>query len=296
MECEQQGGSACGEDSISAQYVHTRTSGLVLEDNRRMRQAIASVQSKAREVRAAGDEKEATAFESRVRVLEACLGDRRAECELAIQGMTPPELNAIRRTMLADVRYLGVDVVSISANSSQMYDEVLASRVAHVPLRASRDRLDDDSYRVELTLRTRHDGDSGVVDVMSDSMHVSDPSVSAQGGMRLVRLQPGQSISLTAIARPGTAREHTKWRAAHTAVVLMPEHADLLPGVQPTDVGVRVLKVGTNHQTDALQCVLDAIAELVLRIEFAVQDVSNPTGGSDVDVVDPFDVMGVGYA
>lgn len=281
---------------ICAILLQTATQQLVKHDADSLRSVIDAIMKKASALELKSEIVEAKALVRQADTLQHGVADVSSECELAIKGVNVEEINAIRRVMLADVRYLGVDVVSISANSSLMFDEMLASRVAHIPLHAQRSRLDDDGYRVELRLEARHTGDLGIVNVMSDDVLASDPTVHVQKGMRLARLQPGQSISLTAVARPGTGREHTKWRAVHTAVVLRPEHAKLSKGTEHGLEGMCILKVGTNSQTTALQSVVDAINELQLRIRFAKDDVLNPTGGSDVDLVDPFDVVGVGYA
>lgn len=236
------------------------------------------------------DELEKVTLAKKISSLETCMSDPSSAVQFHIRGMLTEEMNAVRRTLVADVRYLAVDVVSISANSSQMYDEMLASRIAHVPLRAPRELINNDSYTVTLKLVAAMDEDApGLHEVMSDMLVTSDDRVQPQRGYRILRLQPGQSVDIVAVARPGTAREHTKWRAVHTSVLTQQE--------ERADGGVaNVLSVETNWQQDAVGAVCDAVDELCLRIGTTVEDIQNPQGGSDVDVIDHFDALGVGYA
>lgn len=253
----------------------------VVADNDRLFEATRIICNRMHEC---VDEKERHAYERQLQKVQSAFSDPACFSKLVVRGMMTEELNAIRRTLLADLRFLAVDVVSISANSSQMYDEMLASRIAHVPLRAPRDLIDHDHYVVHMMLEASYPADArGVMEVMSDSLMVSDTRVQPHRGFRIVRLQPGQSVRVSAVARPGTAREHTKWRAVHTAVLTQED-------------GCNVLVVETNWQQDALGAVCDAVDEVCLRIEHTIQDISNPQGGSDVDVMDHFDAVGVGYA
>lgn len=216
-----------------------------------------------------------------VQMLRAALPVPEQEAEITVRGLSAEELNAVRRTLAADIRTLAVDVASISANSSVMHDEMLASRIAYVPLRAPRDLLDRDDAVVQIVLRAHlpaSEPRGRVLDVMSDALTTSDPRVQPQPGIRICRLRPGQSVDVVAMARPGTAREHSKWLAVHTSVVC--------PAKKGEAPGALLLRVGTNFQMSALEAAAEAVRELRVRLAIAMEDVLNP-GGPRVAGADP---------
>jgi len=232
------------------------------------------------------DPPSAPGLEKHLRILASADARPQQEADIVVHGLETEEVNAVRRVLLTDTRFLGVDVVKISQNSSLVVDELLAHRIAHVPLRAPRSIVDRDGAVVQLVLRAAHEGQvPGVLDVMSDRLLSSDPRVTPQPGMRILRLQPGQSVDVVAFARPGTAREHTKWRAVHTAVVRPAGGVGTASDATGGERGV-LLRVGTNWQADAVEAATEAVREVRRRLALAMEDVRQP-GGPRVVGADP---------
>lgn len=185
--------------------------------------------------------------------------------QIEVGPIKAPELNAIRRVLLADMRTLAIDVVKIEQNSSVMWDEMLTSRIAYVPLRCPPDMLRDNKCVVQITLVVRNTT-SKMKEVWSDDLEINTPAVSAQRGIRIVRLLPGQEIVLCAWARPGSGREHSKWRAVHTAAVT--------PGTTPHS---QCLIVECNFQHSAKQALLLSIEELIAQCNHLKKSLAEPT-------------------
>jgi DNA-directed RNA polymerase subunit D len=126
--------------------------------------------------------------------------------------------------MIAEVPKLAIDEVLIHENTSLLYDEQLALRLALIPLKAAlRDFAPDD--RISLTLQAISPERAGSTMVYSKELISSDPGVEAAfqhipvvklisderevGGLRSVARQ---KIVLEAIARLGRGKEHAKWQ------------------------------------------------------------------------------------
>ncbi|KAH6562152.1 hypothetical protein BASA50_007684 [Batrachochytrium salamandrivorans] len=135
--------------------------------------------------------------------------------------------NALRRTMIADVPTVAIDLVEFESNSSVLTDEFLAHRLGLIPLNSeqvasityTRDcscqqycpqcsvelhlnvRCDEDHTR-EVTSRDLISAHSNIVPIIGGD---GDP------GILIAKLRKGQEINLRCIAKKGTAKEHAKW-------------------------------------------------------------------------------------
>ena len=130
--------------------------------------------------------------------------------------------NAYRRACLGDIPTMAVDSVRIHENTSQMADEVLAHRIGLLPLEGDASRFRTPSEcecprgcaRCECSLRldvqAPPDRPRGVSS--TDVQGTADVRTSAAlGVVDLVKLPPGRRIRLTAVARRGTGRAHSRW-------------------------------------------------------------------------------------
>ena len=162
--------------------------------------------------------------------------------ELYIDGFPLPFLNAIRRYSMAKVPTYAIDEVTIVANTSLMFDEMLAHRLAMVPLR-SEDYIDkllatDVSLCEKCSLDSEEKPPKDVCDkcfinmfleveaheqevtVYSGDIKSEDPYVKpVYDNIPIVILAPGQRISLELRARIGRGLEHAKWSPTTIAVV-----------------------------------------------------------------------------
>lgn len=147
--------------------------------------------------------------------------------------------NSLRRTILAEVPTMAIDLVEIEANTSVLPDEFLAHRLGLVPLNSKNCDQDVEYTRdcdcenhcarcsVTLTLHARCTGDE-VMPVYARDLVVSSERANewvgspvitdAEGkGPIIAKLRRGQELKMTCIAKKGIAKEHAKW--APTAAV-----------------------------------------------------------------------------
>jgi DNA-directed RNA polymerase subunit D len=149
---------------------------------------------------------------------------REHEVRFMLTGVKTRVANALRRAMIAEVPKLAIDEVLIHENTSLLYDEQLALRLALIPLKTDlRDFTPDD--RISLTLQALSPERAGSTMVYSKELISSDPGVEAAfqhipvvklisderevGGLKSVARQ---KIALEAIARLGRGKEHAKWQ------------------------------------------------------------------------------------
>jgi len=149
---------------------------------------------------------------------------REHEVRFMLTGVKTRVANALRRVMIAEVPKLAIVEVLIHENTSLLYDEQLALRLALIPLKtALRDFSPDD--RISLTLQAVSPERAGSAMVYSKELISSDPGVEAAfqhipvvklisderevGGLKSVARQ---KIALEAIARLGRGKEHAKWQ------------------------------------------------------------------------------------
>lgn len=141
--------------------------------------------------------------------------------------------NALRRTMIAEVPTVAIDIVEVEKNTSVLPDEFLAHRLGLIPLNSKNCDQDMEYTRdctcesycsrcsVRLSLHARCTGDevmkiySRDLVVGSDRANewvgnpvITDPQ--AQGPL-ICKLRKGQELKLSCIARKGIAKEHAKW-------------------------------------------------------------------------------------
>jgi len=138
--------------------------------------------------------------------------------EFILSGATPAFANSLRRAMMGEVPIMAVDEVEIVENDSALYDEIIAHRLAMVPLKTPLkgyalpqdcrcDGKGCPKCTVELSLEAE-----GPAVVKSGDLKSSDEEViPVSPDVELVRLSGGQKLKLTAFARLGLGRDHAKW-------------------------------------------------------------------------------------
>jgi len=161
--------------------------------------------------------------------------------EIAISGMPLPLLNALRRYALAKVPTYAVDEVMVVINTSHMFDEMLAHRIAMIPLRSEEALERVKELDIDVCSKCGSDSEdkppSDVCEkcyvhmfleavaedseytVYSSDIKSEDEFVKpVYGNIPIVILSPGQRISLELRARVGRGIEHIKWSPATIAV------------------------------------------------------------------------------
>lgn len=153
--------------------------------------------------------------------------------------------NGLRRTMIAEVPTMAIDLVTVTENTSPLHDEYIVHRLGLIPLSSVRvdefeytrdcdceEHCDKCSVRFSLDV----DFNSGVVgkdetrlvtskdlvnlssanELCSGVEPVHDSGDSAElnmesAGIVVARLAKGQAIKLVAIAKKGIGKDHAKW-------------------------------------------------------------------------------------
>jgi len=161
--------------------------------------------------------------------------------ELFVDEAPLPLLNAIRRYSLAKVPTYAIDEVTVVSNTSAMFDEILAHRLAMVPLRSeeSIDKLSsidvttcekcsldseekppkDVCEKCFVNMFIEVEAHDSEVTVYSRDIKSEDPYVKPVfDNIPIVILAPGQRIALEIRARIGRGLEHAKWSPATVAV------------------------------------------------------------------------------
>ncbi|MDI6885531.1 MAG: hypothetical protein QMD22_04125, partial [archaeon] len=100
------------------------------------------------------------------------------EVKFMLSGMKPRFANALRRAMIAEVPKLAIDEVEIHENTSLLYDEQLALRLALIPLKTDLSAFSPDE-RVSLTLEAISPEREGYTMVYSKELISFDPKVEA---------------------------------------------------------------------------------------------------------------------
>ena len=159
-----------------------------------------------------------------------------------LSGVKAGFANALRRAMIAEVPKLAIDEVNIHENTSLLYDEQLALRLALIPLKTDLGVYSADDV-VSLTLKAESPERAGYTMVYSKELISSDPGVEAAfenipivklistekeiGGIRAIARQ---RISFEAIAKLGRGKEHAKWQpvtvCSYKSVANMPDEEE----------------------------------------------------------------------
>lgn len=163
--------------------------------------------------------------------------------------------NALRRIMISEVPTLCIDMVTFSENTSVLADEFIAHRLGLIPLRSltkdmsqwnynhscdcgelacqncsvsftldcdfetlcEQDRSAD-NFKVNVTTRDLISANPDVVPAHF-SNEAEEENTQDTGGITILTLGRGQKISLTATAKKGIGKEHSKWSPVSTCAL-----------------------------------------------------------------------------
>jgi DNA-directed RNA polymerase subunit D len=148
------------------------------------------------------------------------LTDRRAR--LVVTGVPPAFMNAVRRTLVAEVPKLAIHKVTVYDNTSALFDEIIAHRLGLVPLPTDPSTLNmkgqvdaegKPSYLLRYTLTKEGPGT-----VTSGDLECEDKSFQpVDGKIPIVELLAGQRLILEAEAILGDGTQHAKWQVCNGA-------------------------------------------------------------------------------
>ncbi|MEM5815380.1 MAG: DNA-directed RNA polymerase subunit D [Candidatus Aenigmatarchaeota archaeon] len=142
--------------------------------------------------------------------------------KFSVDGIKPGFANALRRIMSFEIPTMAIEWVDIKRNDSALYDEILAHRLALIPLTFDKkaykipedaeniDNVKDSSVYCKLILKKK-----GPCVVYAEDLKSDDESVRpAFNKIPIVVLLDGQELDLIAYARLGYGKEHIKWQGA----------------------------------------------------------------------------------
>ena len=144
------------------------------------------------------------------------------ELEFVLEDTNPQFANAIRRIAVGEIPILAVDSVDFEHNDSVLYNEIIAHRLAMIPLVFE---------PKEVHFRDEHEGKKtcgnceivlaidkkGPCFVYSKDMKSANKDVSPlYDNIPIVELFEGQKLKLEATAILGLGKDHAKWQASNT--------------------------------------------------------------------------------
>lgn len=166
--------------------------------------------------------------------------------DFTLHGSDVSLANALRRTMIAEVPTMAVELVTVLENTTALHDEYLAHRLGLVPLMSVRadefvmaadcdcddycvkcavqfeineecsENNEDTQWVTSTALRNRDERSELCASVVP--VHDSgDDEVLEEGGdvvspgIIIMKLAPGQKLHMKMLARKGIGKEHAKW-------------------------------------------------------------------------------------
>lgn len=169
-----------------------------------------------------------------------------------LRGVDLSVANALRRTMIAEVPTLAIDLVTINVNTGVLHDEYIAHRLGLIPINSSMsDKLNYprncsckgycNKCTAEFSLKVK--GKKGdPIQVTSADLHLTEPMPTDIGEemkegeevgpaklfdesgheeppILITKLKENQELDLIALARKGIGKEHAKWNPTATVAL-----------------------------------------------------------------------------
>jgi DNA-directed RNA polymerase II subunit RPB3 len=168
--------------------------------------------------------------------------------------------NALRRIMIAEVPTMAIDMVSIKANTSPLFDEFIAHRLGLIPListdvsryeysRKCNCNEPCESCSVQFFLRVRCEADS--MEVTTDhiqSVHKDSTIIPVkfhdQDPIIIAKLRKNQELDMNMIAKKGIGKEHSKWSPVSSVIM---QHE---PEIEFVDKGNLINKLSVGQKKE----------------------------------------------
>jgi DNA-directed RNA polymerase subunit D len=183
-----------------------------------------------------------------------------------LEGTTPAFANSMRRIMISEIPNLSVDSVGFEDNTSALFDEIIAHRLAMLPL-----VFDPDKFNPTSECKCEGKGcpscqvffaleKNGPATVYSSDLKSSNKSVKVTSpDFPIVKLLKNQRLKLEAIAKLGIGREHPKYQTANAAYSFLPslefsKHDDLKKIVNSCPKSVLEVKANKLVMIDPYEC------------------------------------------
>lgn len=170
------------------------------------------------------------------------------ECKLVVEGVAPYFVNALRRTLVAEVPKLAIDKVTFYDNTSALFDEILSHRIGLLPIPTDPSTLNmkgqvdaegKPTYVVRYTLTKE-----GPCTVYSGDLEPEDKAFNiVDAKVPIVELLAGQRLILEAEAVLGDGTQHAKWQVCQAAgYTYFPTAQIDLKRIKPEDAKMAVAR------------------------------------------------------
>ncbi|MBR9682462.1 MAG: DNA-directed RNA polymerase subunit D [Candidatus Aenigmarchaeota archaeon] len=202
-----------------------------------------------------------------------------------LEGVKPQFANAIRRISMGEITTMSVDSVDFTSNDSVLYDEILAHRLAMIPLVFNsknykiKESVEDTGSLYEVVLVVDK---KGPCTVYSKDIKSSDPDVKPlYDNIPIVELTEGQKLKFDATAILGYGKNHSKWAAAVTSYRYYPIVKQDGKISNETDVikscPKRALRIENGKVTVTEDCDLSGLCMQVAKPEGSLRVEGDPT-------------------
>ena len=164
---------------------------------------------------------------------------------LLLEGIPVVVANSIRRVAIAEVPTMAIEHVFVHKNTSVMDDEILAHRLALIPLKTDLTKYvpcDEAGCESEfgcpecstsLYLEAKAE-DSEKVVYSGDLVSEDGITIPVSPDIPIVKLAPRQEVSLEARAVMGRGKDHAKWQPVSVAVARGVPRVKLSEGLEPS--------------------------------------------------------------
>ncbi|MFH1285664.1 MAG: DNA-directed RNA polymerase subunit D [Candidatus Micrarchaeota archaeon] len=142
--------------------------------------------------------------------------------EFKLSGCTVGLANALRRISMSQVPVFAIERITVYENTSSLFDEYLANRLALIPLKTPERIGKEEEVMFSLDAE-------GPTIVYSEELKGTDSKIKvAVKGIPIISLEEGQKLRLEAKARMGIAREHAKFQPGLVAYSFDPKENSFL--------------------------------------------------------------------
>ena len=143
--------------------------------------------------------------------------------------------NSLRRMMIAEVPTMAIDMVSIRANTSPLFDEFIAHRLGLIPLTSGDVQRYEysrkcncnepcESCSVQFYLKVKCEADA--MEVTTDHIRPVNKDSTVvpvrypeQDPIIIAKLKKNQELDMHLIAKKGIGKEHSKWSPVCTVIM-----------------------------------------------------------------------------
>lgn len=139
--------------------------------------------------------------------------------QFIVSGTTPAFANTLRRAMIGEVPTLAIEDVRIYDNNSALFDEILAHRLALIPLKTDlrtyvpKEKCSCSGVGCPSCSATYTLSVEGPKMIYSNDLIPQDPTTApVSDNIPIVKLTEDQKIVLEAHAFINTGKEHAKWQ------------------------------------------------------------------------------------